>query len=136
VRGASALDEVLAKFPEAPLKVVVVWEPVVRTDIAPPFKSALARIDDPRVSQFWDPDLALSRDIVRAVNDGPARYGFAEALPEEFIVWDVVAVFGEVDRWSDDLPVPVYYGGPVYSVTDELQEALGAALARAGFTGH
>lgn len=130
MRGASALDEVLATLSEAPLHVVIVWEPVVPTDVAPPFSSVLALIGDQRVAQFWDPDLTLSKDIVRAVNGNPARYGFTEPLSDEFIVWDVVAVFGEADRWSDDMPVPVYYGGPVYSVTDDLREALERALTQ------
>lgn len=110
--------------------VLVVWEPVIGTDVGPPLTSVLARIGDTRVSQFWDPGLALSKDIVRAVNDAPVRYGFEEALPEDYIVWDVVAVFGADDTWSADLPVPVYYGGPVYAATDDLREALGVELSR------
>ena len=84
----------------------------------------LSRIGDGRVTQLWDPDRALSRDIVRAVRDDPRRYGFEEALPEDYIVWDVVAVFGRGARWSTDLPVPTFYDGPVYAVADGLREAL------------
>ena len=109
---------------------MVVWVPVLGTDVAPPFTSVLRLIGDHRVSQFWDPELALSQDIVRAVREDPSRYGFEEALPEDYIVWDVVAVFGADDQWSSDLPVPAYYGGPVYTVTDELREALEGELRR------
>ena len=113
VEGASALDKLLAEFPAAPLSVLVVWEPVLPTDVAPPLSSVLGRLDDRRVRQFWDPGQTLSGEIRAAVNADPARYGFEEALPEDFVVWDVVAVFGRSVRWRDALPVPAYYGGPV-----------------------
>lgn len=106
----------------------MVWEPVLVTDIAPPLSSVLGLISDPRVSQFWDPHRALSKDIVRAVNENPSSYGFDEALHDDYIVWDAVAVFGGDARWSGSLPVPHYYGGPVFAVTDELHKALEQAL--------
>ena len=129
MRGASALDELLAEFPEAPVRVQVIWEPVIVTDIAPPMTHVLRLIDDPRVTQYWDPELVVSDDIVRAVNSDPARYGFDEPLPPGFVAWDVVAVFGGSERWEADLPVPAYYGGPVVGVVDETRKALAAELA-------
>lgn len=129
MEGASALDRLLAEFPEAPLAVLVVWEPVLPTDIAAPLSSVLGRITDRRVRQYWDPGQTLSGEIRAAVNADPARYGLDEPLPADFVVWDVVAVFGRSVRFGDALPVPVYYGGPVRTVIDPAREAITAAIA-------
>jgi len=129
VRGASALDELLAEFPDAALRVQVVWEPVLPTDIAPPLTRTLRLLDDRRVTQYWDPELTLSDDIVRSVNRDPGRYGFEEALPPGFVAWDVVAVFARSERWTTDLPVPAYYGGPVADA--DVLEATRKAIATA-----
>ena len=132
MRGASALDEMFAAFPGGRLRVQVVWEPVIRTDIAPPVSRVLGLIDDARVAQYWDPQRVLSADLVRGVNAEPARYGFEEALPPDFVAWDVVAVFAASARWEGDLPVPAYFGGPVVEVIEEAREAIARELAAAG----
>lgn len=128
MRGGPALNGVLEGFPGAPIRAIVVWEPVLATDVSAPFSSVLALLPDARVAQFWDPERTLSRDIVRAVATDPRRYGFEKALSEDFIVWDVVAVFGADAQWSLDLPVPSYYDGPVYAATIGLQRAIEDAL--------
>ena len=129
VRGASALDELLAEFPNARIHVQVVWEPVLKSDIAAPITKVLGLLDDQRVSQYWDPNRVVSQDLVRAVNAQPGRYRLEEALPPGFIAWDVVAVFGGDARWDDDLPVPAYYGGPVAHVMTETKESIAEQVA-------
>jgi hypothetical protein len=129
VRGASALDGLLAEFPDAALHVQVVWEPVLATDVAPPLTRVLGLVDDRRVKQYWDADRVLSADLVRAVNEEPARYGFEGRLPEDFIAWDVIAVFGASANWTSNVPVPAYYGGPVVDVAGESRSAIREQLA-------
>ena len=129
VRGASALNQLLADLPDARLRVQVVWEPVLITDVAPPATRVLALIDDRRVTQYWDPARLVSADIVRAVNADPARYEFQEALPTGFIAWDVVAVFEQSARWERDLPPPAYYGGPVVEAIAGAREAVAQQVA-------
>lgn len=127
MRGASALDRVLDQLKDADLRVFVVWEPVLKTDVAPPLSRVLALIDDSRVAQYWDPDRVLSADFVRSVNEAPSKYGVDGPLPSEFIAWDVVAVFGRSARWDRDLPPPDYYGGPVIQSIDEAGKAIDEA---------
>jgi len=129
VRGASALNDLLANFPNARLQVQVVWEPVLRSDVAAPPTMLLGLLDDPRVAQYWDPGRVVSEDFVRTVNANPARYRLEEPLPPGFIAWDAVAVFGGDARWEDDLPVPAYYGGPVVEVMKEARESIAQQLA-------
>jgi hypothetical protein len=129
VRGASALDRLLAEYPEAPIRVLVVWEPVLKTDVAAPMSRVLRLLDDKRVAQYWDPTHVISKDLVRSVNDDPARYGRRDALPPEFVAWDVVAVFADSARWDRNVPVPSYYGGPVVNVINETRKALAEQLS-------
>ena len=129
MRGASALDELLGRFPDAGIRVQVVWEPVLKTDLAAPLTGVLSRIDDRRVVQYWDPERIVSADMVRAINADPPRYRVEQALPKDFIAWDVVAVFGRSETWDRDLPVPVYYGGPVVDVVEAAGRAIAEQLA-------
>jgi hypothetical protein len=128
VRGASALDELLAEFPDAKLRVQVVWEPVLKTDVAAPVSRVLGLLQDRRVTQYWDPGLVISSDVVRAVNENPKRYGREEPLPSDFIAWDVVAVFGTSALWERDLPPPAHDDGPVVQAIDSTRQAIADAL--------
>lgn len=129
MRGASALNRLLSEFPEAHVQVQVVWEPVLKSDIAAPLTKVLGLMDDRRVIQYWDPGRVLSADLVRSVNENPARYGREEALPPGFVAWDVVAVFAKSARWERDLPTPVHYDGPVVHAIEETRKAIAEALA-------
>ena len=99
--------------PDLRVRVFVVWEPVIVTDIAPPTTATLARIHDRRAAQYWDRDLALSTEIV--------RWGRLEAGT---IVWDTVALFPPGVRWEREFPVPAYHGFPVVSAARGLADSL------------
>ena len=43
------------------VRVLVVWEPVLKTDWSAPGSTALMRIPDPRVRQYWDKGRLLSK---------------------------------------------------------------------------
>ncbi len=129
MRGASALDRLLAEFPDARFRVFIVWEPVLKTDVAAPLTRVLALLGDRRVAQYWDPNRVISEDLVRSANSDPARYGLDEAFPPGYVAWDLVVVFARSAHWDDNLPVPVYYGGPVTSSIDEARIAVKNALA-------
>lgn len=113
--------------PGLPVRVFVVWEPVIPTDLAPPTTRALARIGDRRVAQYWDPDRALSEDIVRSVLAAPDRYDLDDALYEDSIVWDAVALFAPGVRWEHEFPAPAFYGFPVVTAVAGLGDALASA---------
>lgn len=118
----------LEQFPGAPLRVHVVWEPVLKTDIAPPTNWVLGLLDDRRVIQYWDPDLVVSTDIVRSANENPSRYGLEQPFPAGFVAWDVIAVFGKPARWDKDLPPPIYDDGPVVQAIDGARKAIDESL--------
>ena len=125
MRGASALDRLLAEFPETGLSVFIISAPLTQVH---------GLLGDRRVAQSWDPDRVVSANLVRSANTDPAHYGLDEALPPEFVAWDVVAVFAKSAHWEHDLPVPVYYGGPVRDSIDATRIAIANALAGATST--
>ena len=128
-RDRAQLDELLAEFPDAKLRVQVVWEPVLKSDIGPPVSRVLGMLEDRRVTQYWDPGLVISTDLTRSVNENPKKYGREEQLPPDFIAWDVVAVFAKSAQWERDLPTPAHYDGPVVNAIDSTRQAIADELA-------
>ena len=131
MRGASALQAVLEEYADRPVRALVVWEPVIPTDIAPPTSARLGQVHHPRTIQFWDEGRALSKDIIRAVLANRARYSTPDWVDRETIVWDMVLVFPRGAAWGADIPVPSYYGGPVVDEVAALRRALTEALSAA-----
>ena len=127
LRGASAIQKLLDSQPDPQLRVFVIWEPVIVTDVAPPTSGTLARVHDARAAQFWDEDRVVSAEIVRSVRNDPGRYRFTEPLYEDTIVWDTVLLIPPGARWETAFPVPVYYGYPVVQEIDGLIAALTAS---------
>jgi hypothetical protein len=121
----------LAEFPHARLRVLVVWEPVLRSDIAAPMSPVLGLLKDRRVAQYWDPERVISTDLVRSVNEAPVRFGRDEAFPEGFVAWDVVAVFSRSAKWDRYPPVPVHSDGPVVHAIEATRTAIADALTTA-----
>lgn len=125
MQGASALQGLLEEFRSLPIEVLVVWEPVLWTDLGPPTSRVLAKTSDARVTQFWDEDRVLSEFMIKAATQDPSLFQPGYALQPDEIVWDVVAIFPPGASW-DTLPKPSYYGGPVVEVLDRVRAALSA----------
>ena len=117
---------------EASLSVLVVWEPVLPTDVAPPTTATLGLLHDPRAMQYWDAGRAVSADIVRSMTASPARYGVDEhEIAPDTVVWDAVAVFPAGDLWERELPVPDFMDFPVVDSVNGLRASLASQLAPA-----
>jgi hypothetical protein len=108
--------------------VLVVWEPVIRTDLAPPTTATLSRISDSRATQYWDHDRVLSTYLVSVARANPnwLRPQDRERLTRDdgFIVWDAALAFPVGSRWDSTLPQPLFYGGPVAQEVDSIRAAL------------
>lgn len=128
MRGASALQAVFDKRPAAELRVLVVWLPVVPTDIAPPTTGVLARLHDSRATQFWDEGRLTSKTIRSTVEKSPTwvKPEDQDLCWGQGVVWDFVAVFPAGARWDEQLPRPDFYGYPVVRSMDGLEKRLKA----------
>jgi hypothetical protein len=110
VRGASALESLLEAQSDAHLRVFVIWEPVLATDLTAPSTVTLGRIHDSRVSQYWDRNRVLSHAI--GEHD------------RHSVVWDYIAVYRPEQIWADAPPQPEFQGNPVVRFIDGARKAL------------
>jgi len=113
VRGASALGTLLAGHPNAEVRVIVIWLPVVLSDFGPPSKSVRKPLRDPRVFEFWDPEKwASPRMMERAVQ--MVRAGGEEPeFDTDDTAWDMIALYPAGVVWEDPFPTPTWWEFPV-----------------------
>jgi len=123
VRGASAIEEVLKGFPERKITPLIIWEPILRTDFAPPGHGALSRISDPRAAQFWDPQHRFALDL-RIKLAADAEHPQPSCCDTEDIPWDLIVVYPAGAKWESDLPRAVYADGPVWRIKSALRKAI------------
>jgi len=114
LQGASATARLLTEFTAKPIRVLIVWEPVLPTDFGPPSTASLRRIPDPRTIQFWDGRRLISH--VLGEHD------------DETIVWDYVAVYPVNTLWNQR-PKPLFEAGLVVRVIEPFREAIVHGLA-------
>jgi hypothetical protein len=116
LRGASAADSLIREFDGRPIRVFVVWEPVLLSDWSTPSTATLKRVSDHRAIQFWDKGRLLSR----AMGEHDRKS----------IVWDEIIVYPRDAAWKGVPPQPWYRGGPVLDVIDLARGAIARGLAK------
>jgi hypothetical protein len=108
LQGASAFQEILDQQREGKIRVFVIWEPVLPTDLAAPSTMTLRRIADARAAQYWDKEHLVSKSI--GETDG--------------VVWDYVAVYPPGKLWDKGPPEPSFSKAPVIHAIDETRGAI------------
>lgn len=121
--------EVLAKNPEAPLAVFIVWLKALQADNELAVVSAIQSIPDPRVMHFWDPERVLNAQLLDAIT-----------FDVELRIYDVFLLYDGAARWEKRLPRPGYWmhemkgaPGPWWDVTTFAGE-VGKSLRGEPFT--
>ena len=111
----------LDQHPDARVRVFAVWEPILPTDWIPPTTSALGRLSDRRVSQFWDEGHILAAVMAESRNP--------ESRPDccnrKGILWDLIAVYPTGSVWSQSLPPATLFNGPVVRALADSKNPLG-----------
>ena len=121
MRGALALAEFLRERPHAPLRAVVIWEPVLDSDTGPPAVDLITAFDDPRVTRLWDPKRVTSQAMQAGVRAAPKDFIGAEKALEAEVMWDVVALHPAGQRWESSYPPPAWWDAPVVQALQELR---------------
>ena len=114
MQGAAALEKLLDEQHDPRIKVFVIWEPVLPTDLGSPSTRTLARLSDRRASQYWDKEHLVS--------------GLLGEHDRSSVVWDYVAVYQPGKLWEQAPPEPVYSGVPVVRAIGETKDAIQKAL--------
>jgi hypothetical protein len=115
LRGASAIEKLIDEHPDPGIRVMVIWEPVLVTDIRAPSTMTLKRISDARVSQYWDKERLLSH----AMGEHDRRT----------IVWDYIGIYEPGTVWNAPPPKAVFEDRPVVQVIGAARTALERLLA-------
>jgi hypothetical protein len=126
VRGASALGKLLASHPRADVRVIVVWMPVVSSDVGPPTDEVRAPLRDPRVTEWWDPSHVLSKRVNERAQLVARETGSRPEVAPGEIVWDVIIALDPGTTWQDPFPAPGWHGGNVIDVLAPVEERLRA----------
>lgn len=122
IAGATELGRRLATRSTVPVTTLVVWMPVILTDIAAPTSARLALIADARAQQFWDPDHLVSTAILSLAHQHVDRLSAdqRDLLEGAPVAWDLVASFPPGVQWASELPWPSFWGFPVVGAVDDL----------------
>jgi hypothetical protein len=92
------------------LRVFVIWEPVLASDLNAPSTITLRCIHDPRVKQYWDANRVLSHAM--GEHDRPS------------VVWDYIAVYKPEQIWTETPPQPEFTGRPAVRFIEGARQAL------------
>lgn len=98
-----------------PIRVLVVWEPMLLTDWWSPSGMVQSRISDPRVIQYWDKDHLVAKELRQQLTSPPS------CCQSGGILWDMAALYPKRAQWGDSSPV--FADGPVVKVAPVLEEA-------------
>jgi len=99
------------------IRVFAVWEPILPTDYSSPSTGALARLYDPRVSQYWDKNHLFAEQLANRLTSD-AGHPQPSCCNRRGIQWDEVAVYPQDVNWDGQLPRAVYLDGPVVRALD------------------
>ena len=86
------------------------WEPILPTDWSKPSTSALRRLDDPRVRQFWDRNHMVAGALKTAAASSSIHPNCCE---RNGFLWDLFAAYGPGAMWQDTMPQPILFNGAV-----------------------
>jgi hypothetical protein len=123
------VEQFLERERDPDLRVLVVWEPILRADWRVPGASVLARLPDPRVRQFWDPQHLIAQEIARRT--AAAGKTPPDCCLDNGFLWDEALLYAPGSHWTT-AALGVFWEGPVWKAVPGLEAALhprrGAAL--------
>jgi hypothetical protein len=109
--------EILQKHRSAPLRVEVIWLPMLAGDSRKLIDQRV--LSDPRVTYYWDPKRTVGDWFSREVTHAPGT------------TWDAFFLYGVQARW-DSTPEPlVASGSTIIGTRDDLLKGLNQLWASA-----
>jgi hypothetical protein len=108
VEGSSVVNAVLKRHPGSDIRVFAVWEPILPTDWSRPSSVVLDRLSDRRAVQMWD-----RHHLVANLLKQSAAGRDPGCCKRNQTLWDIIAVYPPGARWTDSLPAPRLFAGPV-----------------------
>lgn len=97
------------------------------TDWGSPSRSALGRVSDPRARQFWDPNHVLSQELSQIASAKPGQRK-PNCCEGKGFFWDDAMLYAPHTQWKD-MPVSVFWNGPVWKIIPDLDQAVAREAA-------
>jgi hypothetical protein len=116
LRGASAIEKLLEQARRLPIRVLVVWEPILPTDWSRPSGMVQSRISDTRVIQYWDTDHLIAGELQRQLLSEPS------CCKREGTLWDFAALYERQAQWG--MSAPLFADGTVVDSAFALEKRL------------
>lgn len=108
IQGSSRVNDILKRHPENKVRVIAIWEPMLPTDWSRPTTAVLDRLSDKRVIQWWD-----NQHLIAGLLNASAGKENPECCRRNGTLWDVIAVYPPGVKWTETLPAPTFFAGPV-----------------------
>lgn len=114
----------MKNHPESRVVVFAVWEPILPTDWSAPGTSALQRLNDGRVRQFWDSNHMVAGVLKKAEEAGQLH---PDCCTHDGFLWDLIAAYGPGSQWKEKLPEPILLNGTMVDNASKLDAVLAKA---------
>lgn len=102
--------------------MLVVWEPMLPTDLRSPVNATLRRLPDQRARQFWDPQHLVAQELGRMAGENP-DHPKPDCCVNRGFFWDMAILYASHSKWRQT-PTAVFWNGPVVRVASALEKAL------------
>lgn len=119
VKGSSVVNDILKRHTGRKIRVIAVWEPMLPTDWNRPTSAVLNRLSDQRAIQWWD-----KQHLIAGLLKASATSQNPGCCKRNGTLWDVIAVYPPGTKWTESLPPPVFFAGPVVKGASEWEGQL------------
>jgi hypothetical protein len=120
VKGSSVVNDILRRHPGSKIRVLAIWEPILPTDWNRPTSAVLRGLSDQRAIQWWD-----KQHVIAGLLKASAGGENPGCCKRNQTLWDVIAVYPPGVRWTETLPAPRFFAGPVVQGAPEWEAQLG-----------
>ena len=112
------MERILKQTPSAPVRLFVVWEPMLPTDWYRPTRPTLKRVADSRAVQFWDKGHLIAAQVKQQLEQ--FHGSDPSCCEDQGHLWDMVAVYPPGVKWGETKPA--FDDGPVYRIAPTLEQ--------------
>ena len=98
LQGASQVQEILQEHPDAKIKILVLWSPILKGDSESKVIDATVYLSDGRAEHFWD-----------LWSFGVRLYTKQLRYPKGDIAWDIFVVYKPFLAWTKTTPDPTLW---------------------------
>lgn len=118
VAGGARVNAILKEHPDGNVRVFAIWEPILPTDWNRPTTSVLSKLSDLRAAQFWDKQHLMASLVKQSASRQPG------CCKRRGVLWDIIAVYPPGARWTNSLPEPEFFAGPVVRGAPQWETAM------------